>query len=83
MGSGFDFIVIAPFLPSHCSFSFVFGRGVSLFGRFQHPPVDGCSTGSCNSGALTGGDEHISFYSPIWGVRWLSNSEYEFGRECV
>ena len=27
---GFDFIVIAPLLPSHCSFSFVFGCGVSL-----------------------------------------------------
>ena len=25
---GFDFIVIAPLLPSHCGFSFVFGRGV-------------------------------------------------------
>ena len=25
---GFDFIVIAPLLPSHCSFSFVFGCGV-------------------------------------------------------
>ena len=27
---GFDFIVIAPLLPSHCSFSFVFGGGVSF-----------------------------------------------------
>ena len=27
---GFDFIVIAPLLPSHCGFSFVFGCGVSL-----------------------------------------------------
>ena len=27
---GFDFTVIAPFLPSHCGFSFVFGRGVSF-----------------------------------------------------
>ena len=27
---GFDFIVIAPLLPSHCSFSFVFGCGVSF-----------------------------------------------------
>ena len=27
---GFDFIVIVPFLPSHCSFSFVFGCGVSF-----------------------------------------------------
>ena len=28
---GFDFIVIAPLLPSHCGFSFVFGCGVSSF----------------------------------------------------
>ena len=28
---GFDFIVIAPFLPSHCGFYFVFGCGVSFF----------------------------------------------------
>ena len=28
---------------SHCGFSFVSGRGVSFFGRFQCPPVDGCS----------------------------------------
>ena len=28
---GLDFIVIAPLLPSHCSFSFVFGCGVSFF----------------------------------------------------
>ena len=27
---GFDFIVIAPLLPSHCGFSFVFGHGVSF-----------------------------------------------------
>ena len=27
---GFDFIVIVPFLPSHCGFSFVFGCGVSF-----------------------------------------------------
>ena len=27
---GFDFIVIAPHLPSHCGFSFVFGCGVSF-----------------------------------------------------
>ena len=27
---GFDFIVIVPFLPSHCGFSFVFGNGVSF-----------------------------------------------------
>ena len=27
---GFDFIVIVPFLPSHCGFSFVFACGVSF-----------------------------------------------------
>ena len=27
---GFDFIVIAPLLPSHCGFSFVFACGVSF-----------------------------------------------------
>ena len=27
---GFDFIVIAPLLPSRCGFSFVFGRGLSF-----------------------------------------------------
>ena len=27
---GFDFIVIAPILPSHCGFSFVFGCGISF-----------------------------------------------------
>ena len=27
---GFDFTVIAPLLPSHCGFSFVFGCGISF-----------------------------------------------------
>ena len=27
---GFDFTVLAPLLPSHCGFSFVFGCGVSF-----------------------------------------------------
>jgi len=27
---GFDYIMITPLLPSHCSFFFVFGCGVSL-----------------------------------------------------
>ena len=34
---GFDIIVIAPLLPTHCSCLFVFRRGVSLFGGFPHP----------------------------------------------
>ena len=40
-----------------CSFCFVFGHGVSFFGRFQSPPVCGCSTASCDFGAFAGGDE--------------------------
>ena len=33
-----------------------------FLGRFQHPPVDGCSKASCDFGALSG-DECLSFYS--------------------
>ena len=62
---GFDFIMIASLLPSDWGFFFVFGRGVSFFGGFQHPPVDGCSTASCNFGALAGGDARTSFYFAI------------------
>ena len=64
-GMGFDLVVIVPLLPSHCSIFFVFGSRVSFFDGFQRPPVDGCSTDSCDFGALTGGDECISFYSTI------------------
>ena len=39
-------------------------RGI-FFGGFQHSPVNGCSTSSCNFGALAGGDECMSFYSAI------------------
>ena len=35
-GMGLDFTVIVTILLSHCGFSFVFGHGVSFFGRFQH-----------------------------------------------
>ena len=59
----FDFIMIAPLLQSYCGFSFVFGCGVSLIGGFQYPPVNGCSTDSCDFSVLTGGDECMSFYS--------------------
>ena len=34
-------------------------------GRFQHPPVNGCSTASCDFGALAGRNKHLSFYSTI------------------
>ena len=65
VGMEFDFIIIAPFLPSRCGLFFIFGHGVSFFGVFQHPPVNGCSTASCNFGAFAGGDEHTAFYSII------------------
>ena len=67
-GMGFDFIVIVPLLLSRCVFFFVFGCGffVVVFGGFQHPPVDGCSTARCYFGALGGGNEHRPFYSTIW-----------------
>ena len=42
-GMGINFNVIAPLLSSLCRFSFVPGHWVSLFGLFQHPPVDSCS----------------------------------------
>ena len=58
-------IMFALLLPSHCSL-FVFGYWVSLLGGFQCPPVNGCSTASCDFGALAGGDEHTSFYSATW-----------------
>ena len=64
-GMEFDFIVIVLLLLSPCSSFFVFGRGVFLFDGFQCPPVDGCSTASCNLGALTGGDEHTPFYCAV------------------
>ena len=59
-------------IASHCDFFFVFGCGVSYFCGFQCPPVDGCSTTSCNFGVLTGGDKHMSLYSAILSCNLLS-----------
>ena len=64
-GTGFDFILIVPLLPYSCNFFFVFGHAASILGRFQDPPVGGCSTVGCDFGALVGGNEHMSFYSTI------------------
>ena len=47
------------------SVSFVLGRRASFFGGFNYPPVDGCSTASCDFDVLTGENDHISFYSSI------------------
>ena len=64
VGMGFYFIVIH---PSYC---LAVASSLSLnvryfFGGFQCSPVNGCSTASCNFGALAGGDECTSFYSAI------------------
>ena len=67
-GMGFDLIMIVPFLPSCRGFFFVFACELSSFGP-QRPPVNGCSTASCNFGALAGGDELTSFYSAI--LNWM------------
>ena len=45
------------------------GVGSRFFGGFQSLPVN-----SCNSGALTGGDECTSFYSTIWNHTPLSSN---------
>ena len=57
--------------PTILQFFFVFGHGVSFFDGFQDSPVDGCSTASCDFGALAGADE-CTFYHlepiPSWDV---------------
>ena len=57
---------LCPPLLSFCGFFFDFGCGVSCFSRFQHPPVDCCSTASCDFSTLTGADVHMSFTLPSW-----------------
>ena len=54
--------------------SFVFGHGLSFFGGLQYPLVNGCSTDSCDFGALAGGDEHTSFYSSI--LNWMGSQYF-------
>ena len=68
MGMGFDFIMIAPLLPSNCCFSLVLGCGLSFLGGRQHPPVNGCSTAGCDFGVLTGEDELMFFHFTIFGL---------------
>ena len=74
VGMGFDFIMSVPLLPSCCVFFFLFGCAVSSFGRFQHPPVDSCSTASCDFGALAGGHELMFVYSAILNQKPLTVS---------
>ena len=49
-----------------------------FFGGFQCPPIDGCSTPSCDFGALTGADELISFSSDI-----LNQKPFFFSPLCL
>ena len=42
-----------------------------FFGGIKHPPVDGYSAASCNSGVLAGEDEHTSFCSTTLWKRCL------------
>ena len=51
--------------PQYVASSLSLDMGVSFFGGFQWPPVKGCSTASCDFGALAGGDEHTSFYFAV------------------
>ena len=60
---GFDFIVILSIL---LWLLLCLGHGLSFFGMFRHPPMDGCSIGSGDFGNLKGGDEHTFFYSAIF-----------------
>ena len=64
-GMEFYFNVIVPLLTSSYGFSFILGHGVSIFGGFQHPPVNGHSIASCEFGVLIGEDECMSFYSNL------------------
>ena len=63
IGMGFEFIMIVPLLQSCCGCYFVFGNGISFL--VVSKSVGGCSPASCYFDSLTGGDEHISFYSTI------------------
>ena len=62
---GFDFIVIAPLLPSHCGFFFLFGCRVSFLVGSSVFLVDGCSAVSCDFGVFVRMRELPSFYSAI------------------
>ena len=75
VGMRFDFIVsVLPPAVSlrlrHCLWVW----GV-FFGGFQCPPVDGCSTASCDFGALAG-DECMFLYSTI--LIWNATFNFMF-----
>ena len=63
---GVDFILILPLIPSRGRFYFFFFFWMwgIFFGGIPAYIVNGCSTSSCDFGALVG-DECASFYSTI------------------
>ena len=63
-GKGSDLVVIVPSYPLIAASSLSLEAGY-LFDGFQHPPVDGRSTDSCDFGALTEGEECLSFYATV------------------
>ena len=69
VGMGFDFIMISFLLLSCCSFSFVFGYEVSFCGGFQHPPVDDCSTATCDLVLSQEEMNTCSYTQPSWTPR--------------
>ena len=71
---GFDFIVTAP--PATISLWLLLWTGGIVFWWVQLPPVNGCSTASCNFGALAGGDERMSFYSTI--LNWKPDISFYY-----
>ena len=58
----FDFFLIASVCPLVVASPLSLDMGY-LF--FQCPPVNDCSTVSYDFGTLTGGGEHVAFYSTI------------------
>ena len=66
---GFDFIMMCP--SYHLTVVSCLWMWSTIFGEFQHPPVNGCLTASCNFGALTGGDEHMGKTVSCFGGRTL------------
>ena len=77
---GFDFIMMCP--SYHLTVVSCLWMWSTIFGEFQHPPVNGCLTASCNFGALTGGDEHMGKTVSCFGGRTLLSS-VQFSRSVV
>ena len=71
-GMGFDFMVIVPLLPSLSGFFLSLDMGY-IFWWVLALSIDGCSTASCDFGALAGGDVHMSYYAMLnWRpIFWL------------